>query len=124
MRALIAALVALLLSGCAIAPQRIGSYAPADELWEQSIKRAEYRVYHRAFIASQNQQRLDDNSGCYPKGPGQTVLLILLVDADGVISEAYADSTVVKAECFRAAYLGARMPAPPFSPFPVKMQMN
>lgn len=124
MRTVTAALFALLLSSCATAPQRASSFASADALWEQSIKRAEYRQYHHAFVTSQNQQRLDDDSGCYAKGRGQTVLLLLLVDSRGVISEAYADSTVAKAECFRAAYLGAQMPVPPFSPFPVKMQMN
>jgi hypothetical protein len=124
MRRLTTAMIALFLSSCATAPQRLGNFASADSLWEQSIKRAEYRQYHRSFILSQNQQRLDDDSGCYSKGLGQKVLLILLVDAKGVISEAYADSTVAKAECFKAAYLGAEMPIPPFSPFPVKMQMN
>ena len=124
MRAGTAALLALLLCSCATAPQRVGSYTSADALWQESKKRPDYRRYRGEFRTSQNQQRLDDDSGCYSKGRGQTVLLILLVDANGVIAEAYADSAVPKAECFRAAYLGAQMPVPPFSPFPVKMQMD
>jgi len=124
MRSLITALLALLVSSCAVVPQKAGSYAAADALWEKSKTRTEYRKYRSEFRASQNSQRLDDDSGCYAKGRGQSVLLILLVDAKGVIAEAYADSAVPKAECFIAAYLGARMPRPPFSPFPVKQQMN
>ncbi len=77
-----------------------------------------------SFIRSQNDQRLDDDSGCYEKGRGQKVTLVLIVNSAGFISEAYANSSTTKAECFKAAYLGAHMPVPPFSPFPVQMQMN
>ena len=55
---------------------------------------------------------------------GQRVVLIHLVDADGVIAKTVADSTNAKARCFVAAYTGAHMPKPPFSPFPVKLTMN
>jgi hypothetical protein len=93
-------------------------------LWKQSKGRPGYDSYGGSFITSQNEQRLDDDSGCYEKGRGQKVTLVLIVNGDGVISETYADSATAKAECFKAAYLGAKVPVPPFSPFPMKMEMN
>ena len=124
MRELTTALIAVVLGACAASTQLGGTYDSASSLWEKSKERAEYRTYQLAFTNSQNQQRLDDDSGCYDKDPGKQVILILVVDSKGLISDTYADNTSAKAECFKAAYLGAQMPIPPFSPFPMKMQMN
>ncbi len=114
----------LALNACTASPPSKGGYESAKALWEQSKERLEYESYGAAFAKSQNEQRLDDDSGCYEKATDQKVMLVLIVNGDGVISETYADSATAKAECFKAAYLGAKMPVPPFSPFPMMMQMN
>ena len=124
MRTFSIAMLSLALTACATSAPPDSGYLTAKALWDQSKERAEYATYGAAFTNSQNEQRLDDDSGCYEKGRGQKVMLVLIVNSDGVISEAYADSATAKAECFRSAYLGAKMPVPPFSPFPMLMQMN
>lgn len=123
-RTIAIAILSLALGACATsAPTREG-YESARALWKESKDRPGYGAYGAAFTIAQNEQRLDDNSGCYKKGRGQKVVLVLIVNSEGVVSEAYADSATKKAECFKAAYLGARMPVPPFSPFPILMEMG
>jgi len=124
MRSLIFVCLAFVIAGCATQPASPHNYSSALSLWEQHKEKPEFAAYGKAFIDAQNAQQLDDNSGCYRKGVGQAVDLLLVVDAAGRISEAYADSNIPKAVCFRAAYAGAQMPAPPFSPFVMRMKMN
>jgi hypothetical protein len=118
------ALLSLALGACATTQPPNSDYESAKALWEKSRERPEYKSYGAAFTNSQNEQRLDVESGCYAKGRGQRVILILIVNSIGTIADAYADKATTKAECFKAAYLGAKMPVPPFSPFPIYMQMN
>jgi hypothetical protein len=124
MRTLAIAWLSLALSACAATAPPNSGYKSAKALWEQSEERPEYGNYGAAFTESQNEQRLDEDSGCYESGRGQKVVLVLIVNSDGVVSEAYADRATEQADCFKAAYLGAKMPVPPFSPFPMLMQMN
>jgi hypothetical protein len=80
--------------------------------------------YVNVFVRSQNAQHLDERSGCYAKNVGQRISLILIVDRNGRIVQSYSDSNTRKAKCFKAAYLGAQMPIPPFVPLPVQLAMK
>jgi hypothetical protein len=124
MPGLLIALLSLALTACATSQPRNSGYKSAKALWEQSKEREGYESYGAAFTKSQNEQRLYRDSGCIEISRSQTVMLVLIVNSDGVISEAYASRATARAECFKAAYLGAKMPVPPFSPFPMLMQMN
>jgi hypothetical protein len=124
MRVVPIVLFSVSVAACATSPPPSSGYVTAKQLYEQSKTHAEYGTYGPAFTRFQNEQRIDDDSRCYEKGRGERVNLVLIVDGDGVVSEAYADTTTPKAECFKAAYLGAKMPVPPFSPLAILMQMN
>ena len=63
-------------------------------------------------------------SGCYNLNAGTTVDLLLVVESSGRISAAYTGTESKKAKCFRKAYVGAKMPIPPFSPFPLRMRVR
>jgi hypothetical protein len=67
---------------------------------------------------------LDVNSGCYDYDVGTTVDLIMVVESSGRIVAAYTDNESKKAKCFRRAYIGVKMPIPPFSPFPVRLKVR
>lgn len=125
MRVLVAALfTSCALGACATATRGGADYESVFRLWREAKSRIEYSPYRHVFIDAQNARRLDDDSGCYEKGVGVTVQLILVVGATGKIERAFADNSSEKANCFRKAYLGAQMPAPPFSPFPMKLTMQ
>jgi len=83
-----------------------------------------FETYVTALIAAQNTARLDSNSGCYSFNVGTTIDLLLVVESSGRISAAYSDTDSKKAKCFRKAYVGAKMPIPPFSPFPMRMRVR
>jgi hypothetical protein len=125
MRMLIAALFTSCALGACVTPTIGGAdYESAFRLWREARSRTGYSPYNSVFIDAQNAQRLDDDSGCYEKGVGVTVNLILVVGATGKIERTFADNSSEKANCFRKAYLGAQMPTPPFSPIPMKLTMH
>ena len=124
MRTLVALAVVAMLGACSLNRPADSGYEAAVALWTSAKAKPEYGPYADAFIDAQNAQRLDDNSGCYAKGVGTTVVLILEVGSSGRIDAAYSDGDSAKARCFRAAYLGAQMPIPPFFPFPMRMMMG
>jgi hypothetical protein len=125
MRVLVAALIISVALGACATPSRGGAnYESAFKLWREARSRTDFSRYNSIFINAQNTQRLDDDSGCYEKGVGVTVQLILVVGATGKIEQTFADNSSEKANCFRKAYLGAQMPAPPFSPIPMKLTMH
>ena len=125
MRIFVTALfISCALGACATPIRGVADYESAFKLWGKVNSRADFSSYNSIFIDAQNAQRLDDDSGCYEKGVGVTVNLILMVGATGKIERAFADNSSEKANCFRKAYLGAQMPTPPFSPIPMKLTMH
>ena len=46
------------------------------------------------------------------------------LDARGVVQEAYASSDSAAAKCYRTAYVGMKVPVPPFSPLPLIVQLQ
>ena len=125
MRIFVTALfISCALGACATPIRGVADYESAFKLWGKVNSRADFSSYNSIFIDAQNAQRLDDDSGCYEKGVGVTVQLILVVGATGKIEHTFSDNSSEKANCFRKAYLGAQMPAPPFSPIPIKLTMH
>jgi hypothetical protein len=112
----------LLMVACAARPSK--GYDSALALATKSKQQSQYNDYVIAFIQSQNEQRLDDNSGCYKIEAMSKIDLILIVNEAGVIYDTQTNSDGKRARCFRAAYLNAKMPVPPFSPLAVRLTMN
>lgn len=104
--------------------QTKGNFRKAEKLLNSSLRQSGYRDYVSAFIRSQNDQRIDDNSGCYEFNNGTTVELILTVNSEGIIVDSDTATNTEKAKCFRRAYLNRKMPLPPFVPIAVKLNMR
>jgi hypothetical protein len=115
---------ALLVAGCAASPPAADTYASALALFDRAKDLPGFADYVNAFVRSQNAQHVDEKSGCYAKNVGRRISLILIVDRNGRIIQSYSDSKTPKAKCFKAAYLGAQMPIPPFVPLPVQLAMR
>jgi hypothetical protein len=120
MRALIAAIMSVLISSCATE----GGYNSTLLRWEKLHNQPGFETYVTAFIGAQNAAHLDANSGCYNFNVGTTLDLLLVVESSGRISAAYTDMESKKAKCFRKAYAGVKMPIPPFSPFPMRIRVR
>jgi hypothetical protein len=115
---------ALLIAACAASPPAADAYPSGLALYDRAKDLPGFADYVIAFVRSQNARHLDERSGCYAKNVGQRISLILLVDRNGRIIQSYSDSNTAKAKCFKAAYLGAQMPIPPFVPLPVQLVMR
>jgi hypothetical protein len=115
---------ALLVAACAASPPAANTYPSALALYERAKDLPGFADYVIAFVRSQNAQHLDEKSGCYAKNVGQRISLILIVDRNGRIGQSYSDNNTPKAKCFKAVYLGAQMPIPPFTPLPVQLVMR
>jgi len=120
MRILAAILVLDLIASCATD----GGYQATLLRWQKLHNQPGFDAYVTSFINAQNAAHLDINSGCYEYDVGTTVDLLLIVESSGKISAAYTDTESKKARCFRKAYVGAKMPIPPFSPFPLRMRVR
>jgi hypothetical protein len=92
--------------------------------WEKLHTDPSFSAYAATFVAAQYAQRLGNKTGCYDRDADTTVDLIVVVESSGRISAAYADKDSRKAKCFRKAFLSARMPIPPFSPFPMRLKIR
>jgi hypothetical protein len=117
-------LAASLIAACAASPPAADAYPSALALYERSKDLPGFADYVIAFVKSQNARHLDEKSGCYAKNIGRRISLILMVDRSGRVVQSYSDSNTPKAKCFKAAYVGAQMPIPPFVPLPVQLAMQ
>jgi hypothetical protein len=117
-------LAASLIGACAASPPAADAYPSALALYDRARDLPGFAEYVNAFVRSQNARHMDEKSGCYAKNVGQRISLILIVDRNGRIVQSYSDSNISKAKCFQAAYLGAQMPIPPFTPLPVQLAMR
>ena len=115
---------ALMVAACAVSPPAADTYPSALALYDRAKDLPGFADYVIAFVRSQNAQHLDEKSGCYAKNIGQRISLILIVDRNGRIIQSYSDINTPKAKCFKAAYLGAQMPIPPFVPLPVQLALR
>jgi|ERR1700733_42032 hypothetical protein len=116
--------IAWLVAACSASPPAADTYPSALALYDRAKDLPGFSNYVNGFVRSQNAQHLDERSGCYAKNVGQRISLILIVDRNGRIVQSYSDSNISKAKCFKAAYLGAQMPIPPFVPLPVQLAMQ
>jgi hypothetical protein len=92
--------------------------------WDKLRDQPGFAAYVATFVSVQTAERLDINSGCYDYDVGTTVDLIMVVESSGRIAAAYTDNESKKAKCFRKAYIGIKMPIPPFSPFPIRLKVR
>jgi hypothetical protein len=92
--------------------------------WEKLHTDPRFAAYAPTFVAAQYAQRVGSKAGCYDHDVDITVDLIVVVESSGRISAAYAAEGSRKAKCFRKAFLTAKMPIPPFSPFPMRLKIR
>lgn len=123
MRAAILVVLCSCLGVCLTAQGQDDGYKSAMSAWNAAKNRPDYRTYMKVVAEANNRQRLDKPE-CYQKSPYITVYLILIVGADGHITRVYASDDSPKAQCFKASYLRAQMPIPPFNPLPIRMRMR
>jgi hypothetical protein len=116
-------ITALLIAGCVSPGQATGKYETARALYLRTKELPGFADYVDVFIKSRKAQHLD-RPACYQKTGPQRIILILIVDRSGRITEADSDVPGEKAGCFRKVFLGARMPIPPFAPLAVPLAVE
>jgi hypothetical protein len=120
MRLAAATIISMLISSCATD----AGYKTTLARWDKLRDQQGFAAYVAMFVSVQNAEHLDVNSGCYAYDVGTTVDLLMVVESSGRIAAAYTDNESKKAKCFRRAFVGIKMPIPPFSPFPVRLRVR
>ena len=79
--------------------------------------------YEDLSISYNNAQKLDEKGNCHDLSK-YPVIVVLLLDANGKVTNTTADVSNAKADCFRQAYASAQFPAPPFAPYrkPIRLR--
>lgn len=116
--------IALMVSGCAGMWRDGSGFEDARTLWSEVNGRDTYSSYGKAFASEVNERRLYAGSRCNTQFAQRNVQLVMMVDANGVISDVHAKWDTPRARCFRDQFVGIKMPAPPFSPFPMPVTMR
>jgi len=123
MRAMNLLIAALVIAGCVSPRQATGQYESARALYLRTKELPGFADYVNVFIEARKAQHLD-RAACYQKTGPQRIIMILIVDRSGRITEAGSDVPGDKAGCFRKVFLGARMPIPPFAPLAVPLAIE
>lgn len=112
----------------ALAGSSVGTYAEARKIWEQSKNMDEYQAYTSEFVQFNNHFQIDMKSRCYAAGSGSVHLFLVITRRDGdsyaLIDRVLSDVDTTKAICFRKAYTGVRVKAPPSAPFVLQMDIQ
>ena len=79
--------------------------------------------YEEISLNFNNAKKLDEKGNCHDLSK-YPVVIVLTLDAAGKVTKTATDVEGRKAECFRQAYAGAQLPAPPFAPYykPIKLR--
>lgn len=72
--------------------------------------------YETESIAFNNAQKLDERNGCHEKAKNP-ITIILLLDANGKVTNSVTDVENPKAACFRNTYAAVQFPKPPIAPY-------
>lgn len=72
--------------------------------------------YEDESIAFNNAQKLDEKGNCHGKSK-YPVTIMLLLDANGKVTNTMTDVENSKAACFRQTYASVQFPKPPIAPY-------
>ena len=72
--------------------------------------------YEDESIAYNNAQKFDERGNCHGKSK-YPVTIMLLLDADGKVTNTITDVENGKAKCFRQSYASVQFPKPPIAPY-------
>ena len=119
---------ALLLSACQTAPTTSTAArdeAPSPKNPEFTSEMAKFNAqfpnpkvskYEDESIAYNNAQKLDERGNCHGKSK-YPVTIMLLLDANGKVTNTVTDVENSKAACFRQNYASVQFPKPPIAPY-------
>lgn len=77
---------------------------------------AKVSKYEDESIAFNNAQKLDEKGNCHGKSK-YPVTIMLLLDANGKVTNTMTDVENGKAACFRQSYASVQFPKPPIAPY-------
>lgn len=79
--------------------------------------------YEEVSLNYNNAKKLDEKGNCHDMSK-YPVVIVLTLDASGKVLKSTTDVENRKAACFRDAYAGVQLPAPPFAPYykPIKLR--
>jgi hypothetical protein len=79
--------------------------------------------YEDISINYNNNLKLDEKGNCHDLSK-YPVIVVLVLDAQGKVTNTTADVQNAKADCFRQTYASAQFPPPPFAPYrkPIKLR--
>ena len=72
--------------------------------------------YEEESIAHNNAQKFDERGNCHGKSK-YPVTIMLLLDANGKVTNTVTDVENSKAACFRQNYASVQFPKPPIAPY-------
>ncbi|MEY4730877.1 MAG: hypothetical protein RL020_2035 [Pseudomonadota bacterium] len=121
MTKVVVALLAFLLLSCESTAPKL-TFESAHKFAQAQPQDAAYG-YEDKWDTFNNANKLDEKGDCYKKTEGP-IEQVLILDKDGVVSEVIANVNNAKSNCFRASYLHVKFPAPPFSPYYMRLKMD
>jgi hypothetical protein len=77
---------------------------------------AKVSKYEDESIAFNNAQKFDERGNCHAKSK-YPVTIMLLLDANGKVTNTMTDVENGKAACFRQTYAAVQFPKPPIAPY-------
>ncbi|MGA9024443.1 MAG: hypothetical protein WB440_00150 [Steroidobacteraceae bacterium] len=110
----------LLISGCSSSRSGQEAYQSARALYLRDKDLPGFAGYVNTSLGSRTLRSLN-RAKCRALDGPQRILLILMVDRSGRITEVDSDSSSAKANCLRDSLQGAGLPIPPFAPLPVTL---
>ncbi len=72
--------------------------------------------YETESIAFNNERKLDEKNGCHAKSRNP-ITIVLVLDANGKVTNTMTDVENAKAKCFRDTYANVQFPRPPMAPY-------
>ena len=72
--------------------------------------------YEEESIAYNNAHKFDEKGGCHTKARNP-ITIMLVLDANGKVTETATDVENAKAKCFRENYATVQFPRPPIAPY-------
>jgi hypothetical protein len=122
---------AVLIAGCQTTPGGAGGSAsdapeapsPANPQFAGEMVKfnaqfpnAKATKYEEESIAFNNEKKFDEKNGCHGKSRNP-ITIVLVLDANGKVTQTMTDVENAKAKCFRETYAGVQFPKPPMAPY-------
>lgn len=121
---------AILIAGCQTSPTTSSSGADVPEApspanpqfasemakFNAQFPNAKATKYEDESLAFNNERKFDEKNGCHGKSRNP-IIIMLVLDANGKVTESTTDVENAKAKCFRDTYANVQFPRPPMAPY-------